>query len=149
MRNAFTLIEFIFVIVIIALLAGLAIPKFSATRDDAKISAKAQNIMIAANEIASFAVSRGYTEANLTDMSNSIKSMVSRDEAIDTGSYQANIKVDDSEDCISIKIDDNGTNTEVLKIEFGSNTNAYCDKLRSLIDAEAFPIPLHGNLISY
>ncbi len=58
MRRAFTLIELIFAIIIIALLASIAIPKLSATRVDAKRSALVHNIMIAATEIASYAVAR-------------------------------------------------------------------------------------------
>jgi len=57
-REAFTMIEFIFVIIIIAILATIAIPRLAATRMDAKLSTKAQNIMTAANEIAAYAVSR-------------------------------------------------------------------------------------------
>ena len=38
MRKAFTIIELTFVIVVIAILASIAIPRFAATRDDAKIS---------------------------------------------------------------------------------------------------------------
>jgi len=38
MKKAFTMVELVFVIVIVALLATVAIPKFSATRDDAVIS---------------------------------------------------------------------------------------------------------------
>ena len=38
MRKAFTMIELVFVIVVIGILAGVAIPKFAATRDDAVIS---------------------------------------------------------------------------------------------------------------
>ncbi|MDD5406548.1 MAG: type II secretion system protein [Sulfurovaceae bacterium] len=42
MRKAFTLIELVFVIVVIGILASIAIPRFAVTRDDAKIvSAKA------------------------------------------------------------------------------------------------------------
>jgi general secretion pathway protein G len=37
MKKAFTMIELIFVIVVIGILAGIAIPKFAATRDDANI----------------------------------------------------------------------------------------------------------------
>ena len=38
MKRAFTMIEVVFVIVVIGILAGIAIPKFAATRDDAVIS---------------------------------------------------------------------------------------------------------------
>ena len=38
MRKAFTMIELVFVIVVVGILAGIAIPKFAATRDDAIIS---------------------------------------------------------------------------------------------------------------
>lgn len=37
-RNGFTMIELVFVIVILGILAAIAIPKFAATRDDAEIS---------------------------------------------------------------------------------------------------------------
>ncbi len=37
-RKAFTMIELIFVIVVIAILSAIAIPKFAATRDDAIIA---------------------------------------------------------------------------------------------------------------
>lgn len=38
MKRAFSMVELIFVIVIIGILSGIAIPKFAATRDDAVIS---------------------------------------------------------------------------------------------------------------
>ena len=38
MKNAFTMIELVFVIVILGILAAVAIPKFAATRTDAQIS---------------------------------------------------------------------------------------------------------------
>jgi len=37
-RNAFTMIELVFVIVVLGILASIAIPRLSATRDDAEIS---------------------------------------------------------------------------------------------------------------
>lgn len=37
-RNAFTMIELVFIIVVIGILAAIAVPKFAATRDDAQIA---------------------------------------------------------------------------------------------------------------
>ncbi|WP_295066468.1 type II secretion system protein [Sulfuricurvum sp.] len=37
-RNGFTMIELVFVIVVIGILAAIAIPKFAATRDDAQMA---------------------------------------------------------------------------------------------------------------
>jgi len=37
-RKAFTMVELVFVIVVIGILAGIAIPKFAATREDAYVS---------------------------------------------------------------------------------------------------------------
>ena len=37
-RNAFTMLELIFVIVVIGILAGIAVPKLAATRDDATVT---------------------------------------------------------------------------------------------------------------
>ena len=38
MKKAFTMVELIFVVVIIGILASIAVPKLSATRDDAALS---------------------------------------------------------------------------------------------------------------
>ena len=38
MKNAFTMIELVFVIVVLGILAAIAVPKFSATRTDAQIA---------------------------------------------------------------------------------------------------------------
>ncbi len=38
MKKAFTMVELVFVIVVIGILAAIAVPKFAATRDDAEVS---------------------------------------------------------------------------------------------------------------
>ncbi len=43
-KNAFTMIELIFVIVVLGILAAIAVPKFAATRADAKIAKGRTNV---------------------------------------------------------------------------------------------------------
>jgi len=50
-REGFTMIELIFVIVIIGILAIIALPKLTATRDDAKISTQIANARICLSDI--------------------------------------------------------------------------------------------------
>jgi general secretion pathway protein G len=64
-RAGFTMIELIFVIVILGILAAVAIPKLAATRDDAKIAAMATNV----NQIVSDATAH-YTAQGDLNVSN-------------------------------------------------------------------------------
>ena len=70
MKKAFTMIELIFVIVILGILAAVAIPKLNATRDDAEVVKGASNFATAISDIASYYTAKGKFAANILDMTN-------------------------------------------------------------------------------
>lgn len=59
MKKGFTMIELIFVIVILGILASVAIPRLSGTRTDAEISTTVANIRILLSDLNSYYVVKG------------------------------------------------------------------------------------------
>jgi len=69
-RSGFTMIELIFVIVILGILASVAIPKLAATRDDAKVSKALSEVSTVVSELGAFYTSRGQFDALASNMTN-------------------------------------------------------------------------------
>ena len=70
MRKGFTMIELIFVIVILGILAAVAIPRLAATRDYAEIAKTATNIQTLIADLGSYYTSQGEFASDVSKMSN-------------------------------------------------------------------------------
>ena len=71
MKKGFTMIELIFVIVILGILASVAIPRLAGTRTDAEISATVANIRTLISDAAAYyAVKGNFTGAKWRDITN-------------------------------------------------------------------------------
>jgi len=146
MQKAFSMIELIFVIVIIGILTAVAIPKLTATRDDAKVAAIAQNVSIAAQDITSYAFSQGTTLSNFSNMSNAVLGMIQRNEAVQINNV-LNISMNTVSDCLQLKVVTD-TKDSNLTISYGNAGNdTLCQSLQDAINDEDYPIPLKGRRI--
>ena len=133
MRKGFTMIELIFVIVILGVLASVAIPRLAATRDDAEVARAATNLSTAVGDIAAYYTAQGDFKkqsgttrkaATLTDMTNAL------DEVSNLTGY---IKVKNKK-CLTVTAAE-GTGTTNAKIRInkdGSNKDNACANLTKL-----------------
>ena len=67
-KNGFTMIELIFVIVILGVLAAVAIPKLAATRDDAQMTVALKNVPAAIMDIGTTYTGTGVLALASTDV---------------------------------------------------------------------------------
>ena len=144
-KEAFTMVELIFVIVILGILAAVAIPKLAATRDDAYTAKLANNIMTSASEITAYAMGTGQISSDMKVMSNAMSNL-SRNGDATLSSNNAVIKYGSINDCVKISIDSNTTTgTDSLSVIFGNaGTDPKCISLQSTITETTSPMKLRG-----
>jgi len=128
MRSAFTMIELVFVIVILGVLASVAIPKLVVTRDDAEVATGLQRANHLVTSIASYYTSKGAFDSNLSKMTNEM--LMDSSGNLFTGdfkttpAYFGNKAMTKS--CLKVEADDsNGT----LTISAASDGSSYCEAL--------------------
>lgn len=70
MKKGFTMIELIFVIVILGILASVAIPRLASTREDAEISSTIANVRTFLSDISGYYMTTGNFDPDYNVMSN-------------------------------------------------------------------------------
>ena len=106
-RAGFTMIELIFVIVIIGILAAVATTSLAATRDDAKSSVEANNLTTCIHDLGSQYTGKG------------------------------TLNLSESDACVGITANDCFTNTPeesngTLTVSSGSNTEVWCSQAQTI-----------------
>jgi len=149
MKKAFTMVELIFVVVVIGILASIAIPKLSATRDDALIANNSRYIMAIMTEISSYIVAKGDSKNDLSEMSSILDTLKKENRVVlDLANKSAGVKIGEEVGCITVDIDSN-TTTELLKTTFVPTTDRICHQVQEFIKEKDYPLVLRGRLIKY
>ena len=112
MKKGFTMIELIFVIVILGVLASVAIPRLAATRDDAELSKAAANLTLAVRDIAAYYTAQGKFSTDYQKMTNAL-----------TSGNKLKIK---NTDCATVT-----ATGEEISVSFSGN-DSVCTKLKAM-----------------
>ena len=127
MKKGFTMIELIFVIVILGILASVAIPRLAATREDAEISAAVANLRTLVSDINSYYVVKGtFDNVKWKDITN-----VPTDKPEKGVSENNSLKVG-GQRCIDFLV--NGANGNIpahILIAKASNATALCQQVQN------------------
>lgn len=150
MKKAFTMIELIFVIVLLGILAAVAIPKLLATRDDARTSTLITQIKAGTKELISYYTSQG-GEVNFSEIPKKKSSQIVLNELIDRG------WVDIKDDNHSVFYSDREnkkvcinyyTDGLIIKVETNSSDNStLCSDIKKIIKDRNYTV--FGNKINF
>ena len=111
MKKGFTMIELIFVIVILGILASVAVPRLAATREDAEVSAAVANLRTLVSDASSYYVAHGhFKDAKWRDLTNVPLRKGNRD------LLDGNVKVLGGADQAAVCLSAGGTNCILVRI---------------------------------
>lgn len=121
MKKAFSLLELIFAIVVLAIIASFAVPKYLDTKDSALISTLQRDLSTTVTSIQSYYL--------LNQKIDKISEAVNLN---DSNWTITDSKITDINKCVNLEIvnDDNNVKTIVIKLD-SENTSNFCEKVKS------------------
>jgi len=128
-RAGFTMIELIFVIVILGILAAVAIPKLAATRTDAEVSKGASDVATLVSDLGAYYTSQGKFNFDAAGVATMTNVPVDATQATDGTAF--NYEVPTGTDCVQITISD--TDGAVTVAGTGAAVNTACDSIITVI----------------
>ena len=144
MKKGFTMIELIFVIVILGILASVAIPRLAATREDAEISTAVANLRTLVSDINAYYTVKGEFGSGATGVKwKDITNVpLNKDgKATDAGATEkVSLAVGGDKDCIGVQINDK-TGTTPAYIIFTpkkSGATASCSQVLAAEPVKAY-----------
>ncbi len=140
------MIELIFVIVILGVLASIAIPKLNATRDDAenvKIAAALRN---GTNEMITYLLAQGQVDSNFSTMSKVLATLESSGLAT-MHNYNMKLISGTVSDCIQIDL--NATTLNEMYITYANTSDSSCNGLQALIKTTNYNMKIRGTNVIY
>ena len=129
MKKGFTMIELIFVIVILGVLASVAIPRLAATRDDAEVAKAATNLTTAVSDLTAYYTAKG----KFTDSVN--KKISDFTKLTNALAKDGKLYVKGKTECVKIELPDAAADASSkvnLKLTFTTNNDAVCKQLAKL-----------------
>ena len=140
MKKGFTMIELIFVIVILGILASVAIPRLAATREDAEISAAVANLRTLVSDVSAYYTTKGEIPANMkwNEITNVPLTAKEANKGVTTTDGQ--LKVGGQDDCIIFRIGGKNTGSNNTKtntapahivIAKGKNASGVCQQVQN------------------
>ncbi|SUW97465.1 transformation system protein [Campylobacter jejuni subsp. doylei] len=100
MRKAFTILELVFVIVILGILAAIALPKMSSSKDEAEISKSLNNLKTLINDISIYTLKKDHL-SSIKTMSN-VSGVENADLSNFNGIKEVNFRVGDDKECLKL-----------------------------------------------